>query len=57
MELGTFCTHIFKIAVATFLMILLIHSTEVKTVLLFRFLNFHAIIYFEIDKIFEDKKI
>jgi hypothetical protein len=46
-ELGTFCTHIFKI----------IFSIEVKTVLLFWFFNFHSIIWSEIDKMFEDRKI
>jgi hypothetical protein len=59
-ELGTFCTHIFKITFATFFffcMFRLMDSIEVKMVLLFRFLNFHSIIYSEIDKNFEDKKI
>jgi hypothetical protein len=57
-ELGTFCNHIFKIIFAIFLfMVRFIDSTEVKTVLLFRFFNFHSIIWSELDKMFEDKKI
>jgi hypothetical protein len=35
----------------------LIDSIEVTTAILFRFFNFHSIIYSEIDLIFEDKKI
>jgi hypothetical protein len=38
-------------------MIRLIDSFEVNKVLLLIFLNFHSIIYSEIDKMFEDKKI
>jgi hypothetical protein len=40
-----------------FFMIQLIDSVEVKKVLLFRFFSFHAIIWSDIDKIFEDKQI
>jgi hypothetical protein len=55
-ELGTFCTHSFKIIFATFFsMVILRDSIEVKTFLLFRFFNF-LIIYSEIDKMFEDTK-
>jgi hypothetical protein len=61
MELGTFCTNIFFKIISTtfsfFFVIRLIDSIEVKTVLLFRFFSFHSIIWSEIDKMFEDKKI
>jgi hypothetical protein len=58
MELGIFCTNIFKIIFATFFStVKLTEWTEVKTVLLFRCFNFHSIIGSEIDKMFEDKKI
>jgi hypothetical protein len=49
--------YFFKISFATFFRVRLIDSAEVKTVFLFRFFNFHSIIWSEIDKIFEDKKI
>jgi hypothetical protein len=38
-------------------MVQLTDSTEVKTVLLIRFFDFHPIRQSEIDKMFEDKKI
>jgi len=47
-ELGTFCTDIFKIIFPTFFKVRLIGSIEVKTLLHFRFLIFHAIIRNEI---------
>jgi len=58
MELGKFCTDIFKIIFSTFFFkVRLIDSNEVKMSLLFKFFIFHTIIYSEIHKMFEDKKI
>jgi hypothetical protein len=58
-ELGTLCTHIFlKIIFSTFFVkVRLIDSVEVKTLLLLKILIFYAVIYSEIHKMFEDKKI
>jgi len=45
MELGTYCTHIFKIIFSTFFVkVQLIDLAVIKTLLLFGFLIFHAII-------------
>jgi len=58
MELGTYCTHIFKIIFSTFVFkVQLIDSIVVKMLLLFRFLIFYGIILSEILEMFEDKKI
>ena len=49
---------LFKIIFATFFFnVRVIGSVEVETLLLFRFLIFHAVIWSEILKMFEEKKI